>query len=84
MSVRLEDGVIRLEGLCRVEDAEALVALLQTSGDAPLNLTGCEGLHAAVVQAILAFGRVPGGRPAGQFVESRIAPALARAGETEL
>jgi len=54
MTVRLEDGVIRLEGICRVEEAEQLTALLQV-GPKPVDLSQCRQTHGAVVQALLAF-----------------------------
>jgi hypothetical protein len=84
MSLRQEGDVIHFEGHCRVEDAETLVALLQTSEDVRLDVTACESLHAAVVQTILAFGRIVVGQPADGFIASLLAPALARAAKTAL
>jgi hypothetical protein len=84
MSLRLDGDIIHFEGHCRVEDAETLAALLLKSGDVGLDLTACESLHAAVVQAILAFGRPVVGQPADGFIGSHLAPALARAAKAAL
>ena len=73
----LNDGpVIRLRGVCRVEDAEPLTALLQGVSDSTLDLSMCEGLHAAVVQAILAFRPTIVGVPDDPFLRDRLLPAL--------
>jgi hypothetical protein len=75
MTVRLDWDVIRLEGPCRVEEAERLAALL---GEAvrTVDLAACEGLHAAVAQALLAFGPPLVGQPADPFLRDRLGPAL--------
>jgi hypothetical protein len=54
MSVRLDDGIIRLEGDCPVEDAEPLLELLQATPGARLDWRGCGRLHSAVLQVVLA------------------------------
>jgi hypothetical protein len=54
MSVRLaEDGTIRLEGTCPVEEAETLAALLLAHSGAGVDWRGCTRLHTAVVQVLL-------------------------------
>lgn len=77
MGVMQDGSVIRLEGPCRVEDAEILTALLQRMPGSAVDLTRCEGLHAAVVQAILAFAPPLTGKPAGPFLQDFLLPALA-------
>jgi hypothetical protein len=76
MSVTRDGDVIRLSGLCRVEDAEPLTALLQGFEDSTLDLSACEGLHAAVVQAILAFRPKIVGTPDNVFLRDHLLPAL--------
>lgn len=78
MSVAQEGAVIRLEGMCRVEDAEALTALLQRVPGSAVDVTRCQGLHAAVVQAILAFAPRLIGSPPEPFLRELLLPALAR------
>lgn len=76
MTVSREGSTIRLQGVCRVEDAEPLTALLQSISDSTLDLSTCEGLHAAVVQAILAFRPNIVGVPDEPFLRDRLLPAL--------
>ena len=78
MSVRLDGEVIRLDGDCRVEDAEPLAELLR-HGPRPVDLEGCDRLHGAVVQVLLAFGPALRGEPASDFARRHLIPALARA-----
>jgi hypothetical protein len=55
MSVRRnEAGNVVLEGRCPVEDAEPLLQLLQSTPGVPCDWTGCNHLHTAVVQVVLA------------------------------
>jgi hypothetical protein len=77
MTVTLDGDVVRLVGLCRVEDAEPLAALLQGVCDSTLDLSACEGLHAAVLQAILAFRPTIVGVPGDAFLRDRLLPAIA-------
>lgn len=78
MSVSAVGDVIYLQGSCRVEDAETLVALLQKPRKVTLDVSTCESLHAAVVQAILAFdGRIVGA-PTEGFLGKLLIPALGR------
>lgn len=77
MSVVQEGSVIRLEGLCRVEDAELLAAMLQRMPGSTVDLARCGGLHGAVVQAILAFNPPLTGIPEGHFLRDLLLPALA-------
>lgn len=79
MSVNAVGEVIYLQGPCRVEDAEPLVALLQKSRKVSLDLSTCESLHAAVVQVILAFGGQVVGAPADGFLGEFLVPAIGRA-----
>jgi hypothetical protein len=76
MTVLRDGPVIRLRGVCRVEDAEPLTALLQGVSHSTLDLSMCEGLHAAVVQAILAFRPNIVGVPDDPFLRDRLLPAL--------
>ena len=76
MTVLRDGSIIRLDGLCRVEDAEPLTALLQGISDSTLDLSTCKGLHAAVVQAILAFRPRIVGIPDDRFLRDQLLPAL--------
>ena len=76
MTILRDGAIIRLQGVCRVEDAEPLTALLQSVSDSTLDLSACEELHAAVVQAILAFRPKIVGVPDDPFLRDRLLPAL--------
>ncbi len=76
MSVVRDGDHVRLVGLCRVEDAEPLAALLQGFSHSTLDLSACEGLHAAVLQAILAFRPELIGVPNDVFLRDRLLPAV--------
>jgi len=84
MSLQVTGGVIYAKGHCRVEEAETLVGLLRADGRAVLDLSECESLHAAVVQAILAFDCPLVGNPTDAFIRDLLAPALAPKGKVEL
>lgn len=55
MTVTVLENVIGIEGIARVEDAEALIAALQTLPARPVDLSACADLHAAVLQALLVY-----------------------------
>ena len=76
MTVRLDGTVIRLEGVCHLEDAEALTVVLQTRETRVVDLSACEALHGAVVQAILALRPRLAGTPASPFLRDLLLPAL--------
>jgi hypothetical protein len=76
VTVSRDGSTICLQGVCRVEDAEPLTALLQGISDSTLDLSACEGLHAAVVQAILAFHPTIIGLPDNAFLRDWLLPAM--------
>jgi hypothetical protein len=76
MTIIRDGDRVRLVGLCRVEDAEPLTALLQGLSNSTLDLSACEGLHAAVLQAILAFRPKIVGVPGDAFLRDHLLPAL--------
>ena len=75
MSVRFDDRAIRIEGNCPVEDAEPLLRLLHAH-EAPVDLSRCDGLHAAPFQVLLALRPVIIGIPSSDFVRERLVPML--------
>jgi len=64
MTVEVVGDTIRLTGRCGVEDAERLLELLG-QGARRVDLSGCEHLHTALVQILLAAraGLAAGGAP---------------------
>jgi hypothetical protein len=60
MTVRRDDnGVIVLEGVCPVEDAEPLLQMLQAMPTADIDWQSCHQLRTAVLQLVVA---TPGSR----------------------
>lgn len=69
MTVRSADnGILALEGVCPVEDAETLLQQLQSKPTATVDWTQCSYLHTAVLQVVLASGRIPSNRCGDPFV----------------
>ena len=80
MSIRFgPNGAMSLDGDCPADDADLLLQHLLRHPDATVEWGGCRAAHTAVVQVLLAAGRVPGGTPKGMFLRSVIGPALERA-----
>ena len=76
MSVRLDDGVVRLDGDCAVEHAETLLGLLQDNPAAAIDLHRCTRLHLAVAQVLLAARRPIAVLPGDPFLRNLFAPDL--------
>ena len=47
--------MIRLEGICPVEDAETLAAIILEDPHAPVDWSACTRLHTAVYQVLLSL-----------------------------
>jgi hypothetical protein len=71
---RTDQGTVVLEGLCPVEDAEALLQILQATPAAPIDWTRCRQLHTAVFQVIIAAGSHPVGRCGDPWAQQWLAP----------
>lgn len=63
MTMTVSDDVVHLCGYCPAEDAEALLPIL-AAGARTVDLTGCDHLHAAVFQLLMATGCQIIGEPA--------------------
>ena len=62
MTIEREGDLVRLAGTCGVEDVEALLDHL-AAGARRIDLTGCEHLHAALFQLLLASAARIEGEP---------------------
>jgi hypothetical protein len=81
MTVRRSDsGAIVLDGVCPVEDAEPLLQMLQTMPGAEVDLRQCRQLHTAVLQLLLASGRVVIGPCGDPWVAQWLVPKLPQNG----
>jgi hypothetical protein len=81
VTVRRDDnGVIVLEGVCPVEDAEPLLQMLQAMPTADIDWQACNQLHTAVLQLVVASGRIPIGPCGDAWVAQWLAPKLTQNG----
>lgn len=78
MSVRLDGEAALLRDDCHVEDAETLTALLSSGAVLAVDIADCRKMHAAVLQALLAFTPDIVGEPADLFLRAWIVPMLKR------
>lgn len=82
MTIEVNDGVLACSGTLTVEDAEALQAqLAQLDGGAGprADLAGCEHVHAACLQVLMAAGVRVTAWPAGGALAAWLGAALAPA-----
>jgi len=77
VSVRVVGEVVLLEGECPVEEAEALLEALLANPGAPVDWSGCDDLHTAVFQVLMAARPALRGSPRDPFLRRWAAPALA-------
>lgn len=80
MSVAIDQGIVRLSGRCMAEDAELLLKHL-AGGAKRVDVGGCDYLHGAVVQLLMAARPTIVGEPAGflgdwliPLIRERISP----------
>lgn len=73
MSIRVENGVVCLEGSCLVEDAEALLIAFQ-EGCRHVDLGSATRLHLAIVQLLIAFKPLVSVIPDNSFIRLQILP----------
>ena len=77
MTVRLSaDGTIELDGICSIEDADALHKHMLTGRAAVVDWRTCTYAHTAVIQVLIAFNPVLRGPPAGDFLRIHIDPSM--------
>jgi len=67
-----EDGRILLQGVCPIEEAEALLRCLSEVPGATVDWSECDGAHTAVIQVLLAARPSIVGRPADPFLDRHI------------
>jgi hypothetical protein len=73
MSVELRgDGVVVLIGVCPIEDAEVLLRRLSDNPAVAVDWSGCEQLHTAVIQVLLAAKPQIVGQPTNKFLSEHM------------
>ena len=83
MSIRVEHGVVRLEGSCLVEDAEALLLAFQ-EGCRQVDIGSATRLHLAIVQLLIAFRPQVSVIPDNSFIRLHILPLFERSSSTDI
>lgn len=78
MTVRLDGNVIHLAGDCRVEEAEALLVLLQADHGRVVDISGCRDVHTSLVQVLLSYAPIVRGDPSDHYLRDLILPNLRR------
>ena len=77
MTVRFSaDGTIELDGVCSMEDAEALQKHMLSNPRAVVDWRTCTYAHTAVIQILIAFKPVLRGPPAGDSLRLLIDPLM--------
>lgn len=77
MTIRVQQGMIYLEGSCPVEDAEVLLVALQEITQPIIDVAKLERAHMAVAQLLTSAKPKIIGMPAAGFVREMLMPALA-------
>lgn len=78
MTIELHDGVLTCSGTLTVEDAEVLQARLAGGAGRDADLAGCEHVHAACLQVLMAAGVRVTAWPAGSALAAWLGAALAQ------
>ena len=73
------DGIIALEGICPIEDAETLQGLIEAAPGATVDWRACDQAHTAVIQVLLASRSPLQGPPRGDFLRAHVDAVLGRA-----
>ncbi|MET0747311.1 MAG: hypothetical protein ABWY49_03900 [Rhizobium sp.] len=76
MSVRLEKQAIVLQGICSVDQVEALLAQLQAHPDLPVDIGAADLVHTALWQVMLMMKTKIVGTAPSKFTNDHILPAL--------
>ncbi|OYX14935.1 MAG: hypothetical protein B7Z15_02245 [Rhizobiales bacterium 32-66-8] len=79
MTVRTDsDGIIHLEGLCGIDDAEPLLLSLLASPSRRVAWSLCEHAHMAIIQLLLLAQPSMEGPAMSAFLQQHVAPLLSR------
>jgi len=77
MPIRYEAGLAVIEGHATVEEAGDLAAWLIAAGPRAVDLAGCSGMHAAVLQCLMALAPQVVAPPRSEALACRLAPVIA-------
>lgn len=81
MTVRIaDDGIILLQGVCAIEDAEALLRHLSAEPGTQVDWSACEHAHTAIIQVLMAVKPKIVGWPTDPFVGKYLTGLFDRSG----
>ena len=83
MAIEYGKTVAKLQGTCGVEEADELLQWLQANPRGKVNLKGCEHLHAAVLQVLMALRPPLSAAPDDPFLARWVLPAIDQSGGGE-
>ncbi|MEO5333787.1 MAG: hypothetical protein H7839_17380 [Magnetococcus sp. YQC-5] len=81
MPVTYTDQEAILTATVAIEEAETLLAWLKEHGQGSVNVQGCQHLHTAVLQVLLALRPPLGEPPTDPFLKEHVWPLLQSDGE---
>lgn len=77
MTVSVDDnGVIRLQGPCEIEDAETLLQMLSVNANVTVDWRICDHAHTAVIQVLMALQPTLIGPPKNDFLAAFVGDLL--------
>lgn len=76
MTIQVKGKLLKLVDSCPVEEAETLYEKLLDKPDVKLDLSGCQHMHSAVLQALLMQPREIKRPPTDAFLKQMVLPRL--------
>lgn len=73
MPLELDHDTLRLQGKCRLEEAEALREALNQAPNLALDLSACTEMHTGILQLLLASNITPSAWPDDHFYKNWLA-----------
>jgi hypothetical protein len=76
MAVMFGEDIIRIDGVCGVDEAMPLLELLQTHGEARIDMRTCTHLHSAALQVLMVAAIRVAVPPEEEFLSRWLTPML--------
>jgi hypothetical protein len=80
MPIAFENDVARLSGFCAADEAETLLAWLESGAGRRVDLSALDGLHAAVLQTLMARAGTDAAPPSSPALAAWLPGALGSRG----
>lgn len=76
MSIRYDGDTIHMEGICAVDEADALLKFLEEHKCPRVSVSQCQHMHTALLQLLLSYRVVLEGEAFNPFIWRWVVPAL--------